>query len=162
MNEKEIEWTVADNGCWNCISHSPDTNGYPQITRDGKKWKMSRWVVQEQLGISIKSGIVVRHICNNPQCINAEHLTLGTVQDNCIDRLRRRPKITSLPPTRHRISPLRGGNHPSARLTDAQAAEVRALREQGKSYGQIACRFGVPRMLVYNVVRGLTYKPSSG
>ena len=43
----------------------------------------------------IPPGMVVRHICDQPQCVNPFHLTVGTHQQNMTDRHNRpRPKKT--------------------------------------------------------------------
>ena len=33
-NSKKIRYIIKDTGCWICISHSKDTNGYPIIRRN--------------------------------------------------------------------------------------------------------------------------------
>jgi hypothetical protein len=48
---------------------------------------MHRFIYQECFG-EIPQGMVVRHLCNNPSCINPEHLKIGTHYDNVQDRVR--------------------------------------------------------------------------
>lgn len=43
-----------------------------------------RWVYQEAYG-KVEKDMVVMHICDNPSCVNLEHLTLGTQRDNIRD-----------------------------------------------------------------------------
>jgi hypothetical protein len=35
----------------------------------------------------IPEGMIIRHLCNNPRCINPEHLAIGTHYDNVQDRV---------------------------------------------------------------------------
>jgi hypothetical protein len=37
------------------------------------------------LGLDDINGEVVRHECDNPPCVNPDHLTIGTQQDNLAD-----------------------------------------------------------------------------
>jgi hypothetical protein len=39
---------------------------------------------------SVPPGMVVRHTCDNPPCINPEHLLIGTKADNAADMVERR------------------------------------------------------------------------
>lgn len=61
------------------------------------------------------AGDVVRHDCDNPACINPEHLSIGTTQDNVDDKMRR---------GRHQCCA--GENNGRAKLTNAQSDEIRA------------------------------------
>jgi hypothetical protein len=87
MRETEIagEW-IGD--CFICTSHRPSTYGYPCVTRNGKWWKMSRFIYTQAYG-AIPPGLVVRHKCDNRACININHLELGTHWDNVQDKVAR-------------------------------------------------------------------------
>lgn len=94
-------------------------------------------------GVSWESikGLVVRHKCDNPRCINPNHLEIGTVYDNNQDRH-----------TRGRDAKcMRNGN---TRWTPEQVAEVRSL--QGLSVRKIAARTGIPKSTVQQILAGET------
>jgi hypothetical protein len=74
----------------NCIEST-----YAQLNKYGHRQKYCnkvkraiphhRLVWQEHYG-EIPKGLIVRHKCDNPKCINIEHLELGTRKDNAHDR----------------------------------------------------------------------------
>lgn len=78
-------YDVDANGCWNCTSHRFDKDGYPVTRSNGKSLSASRHVYQELNG-ELPTEIVVRHTCDNPRCINPDHLITGTQADNIKDR----------------------------------------------------------------------------
>lgn len=84
---KPIEYRVLENGCWYCTSHSyRKEDGRLTIAIKGKKDYLYRFVYREFKG-DIPDGLVVRHMCNNPYCLNPNHLEIGTHQDNVNDKV---------------------------------------------------------------------------
>ena len=82
---KPITWKELENGCWECTSHGKVGRGYAQIKPYGEKRTLVTRYLYEQLFGEIPDGMVVMHKCDNPKCINPEHLKLGTYADNVED-----------------------------------------------------------------------------
>lgn len=62
------------------------SHGYGRITVEGRRVYEHRWV-WEQVHGPIPEGMVVMHTCDNPPCVNIEHLRLGTHADNQHDKM---------------------------------------------------------------------------
>lgn len=62
--------------------------GYGQLTIEGRTENSHRIAYKIWKGL-IPNGLVVRHLCRNRDCVNPEHLELGTYSDNNgIDKVR--------------------------------------------------------------------------
>lgn len=72
-------------GCWYWLGYLNIKNGYGHIGVDGKVRMAHR------VSYSIKypnvniEGFLLCHTCDNKQCVNPDHLFVGTIQDNIRD-----------------------------------------------------------------------------
>lgn len=84
---------------------------------------------------SFDPALMVLHRCDNPPCVNPDHLFLGTQRDNIHDAIKK---------GRHSCPPS-GEAHHSAKINRAIAAEI---RQSPLSLGKAAICFGVSKKLV--------------
>lgn len=79
----------------------------------------------------IPEGLYVRHSCDNPACVNPEHLLLGTQKDNMKDMI-----------NRNRQS--KGSKRFCAKLNEQQVIEIRNLYATGNyTYADLAKMYGL-------------------
>jgi hypothetical protein len=91
--ERAAARTIAmPSGCWEC-DLGLDTAGYPQVRlepepgqRSGRLVRVGILVHSEHHG-PIPDGEVLRHLCHNRRCVRPEHLTCGSHQQNCDDKM---------------------------------------------------------------------------
>jgi hypothetical protein len=130
---------------------------------DGK-WRWAPRLAFEYAIGPVPLGHDVCHKCDNPPCVNPDHLFAGTRAENNADmvakgRARRvHGRFTgkrgpgSVPPYR------RGEAHPGARLTEDAVRRIRAMHESGSAQRAIARQIGVSATAVRDVVSGRTWR----
>lgn len=87
---KHIQFTET---CW--IWDTQQKHGYGQLRAFGKLYRAHRFSYELHFG-PIPEGLFVCHKCDNPPCVNPDHLFLGTAKDNIQDMIAkgRRPDIS--------------------------------------------------------------------
>lgn len=73
--------------CWE-YGGGTSAGGYGQIHWRGKSWRAHRVAYTLAKG-DIPSGLDVLHGCDNPPCVNPDHLRVGTDSDNIRDSFER-------------------------------------------------------------------------
>ena len=71
-------------GCWNWVGATSHF-GYGKICHKGRYLAAHRVAAHLWMGFDLKDSRCVLHRCDNPPCINPDHLFLGTKKDNTRD-----------------------------------------------------------------------------
>lgn len=141
--------SVERNGCLEWTG-GRDADGYGHISvgsgTEKRKVRTHRLAWELAVGASVPVGMSVLHRCDNPACIKADHLFVGTNADNVADMVRK---------GRGRASP--GELHGAAKLTVEAVREIRAAPRENGSGRRLASKFGVSPATVTNVRKGLVW-----
>ncbi len=146
-------WRHVDKGpdCWEWQGALNEW-GYG-ITRSDNRTQLAHRVAWEAANGTIPDGLLVCHHCDNPKCVNAQHLFLGTDKDNTQDMVRKGRQWMQVAnaTTRGRA------RHMAAKLTEANVLEIRELVQWGANIDALAGRFGVHHQSIRNIVHRTTW-----
>ena len=122
--------------CWNWQG-SKDKDGYGKFCHDGKHLRAHRasYEIHKE---PIPKGMMVCHTCDNPSCVNPEHLFLGDSKLNMVDMVHKN----------------RG---PLQKLTTTDVLKVRKLLDEGLGTEYIAVMYGVHVNTIRRIRNGLRW-----
>lgn len=145
LNTEADFWRHVErgDGCW--VWHGGrNARGYGRISFDRKSRLAHRlaWVFTNG---PILDGLCVCHHCDNPCCVNPEHLFLGTQADNSADMARK---------GRGRSRPPRGSANHMAKLVESDVIEIRRLLALGIAQTWIGPVYGVTNCAVSLIASG--------
>lgn len=109
---------VKNNGCWEWTG-SYFENGRPRTgIKNCGQTKVSRLSYQEFV-CKFNQDLFVCHTCDNPKCVNPNHLFLGTAQDNADDMV-------------NKCRSLKGEKHHKTKLKTANVVYIRNSKRKKK------------------------------
>lgn len=124
-----------------------DRCGYGNTGRQpGGRSRLAHRVAWEEIHGSVPAGMCVCHACDVRDCINVEHLFLGTHADNMADRDAK---------GRGSIPDSRGSKHGRAKLNEN---DVRAIRTDSRFNSTIAREYGITRGAVSHIKNRTRWK----
>lgn len=97
----------------------------------------------------IPDGLDVRHRCDRPSCVRADHLEIGDRKANMHDAVER-----------DRIA--HGEDHHASVLTAQRAIDICRAHDAGATLAALAAEYGVSMTAVYAVIRGQTWSRATG
>ena len=143
MNEESRYWRNVEkrDGCW-LWKGNTNADGYGRFCIQRKHIYAHRFAWEITYGL-IPEGMFVCHKCDNPTCVNPDHLFLGTAADNNRDMLHK---------GRGGFGTLLGEHNGNSKLTETRVAEMRELHKSGLSVRKLAALFGIGHSQVHNIV----------
>lgn len=143
INRFNSKIKVITSGCheWTDNKHK----GYGRFTIGKKSYRAHRvsWIIKYG---EIKDKSVIMHTCDNPSCVNIEHLKIGTQLENIIDR-----NYKNRQASKEKIF--------KSKLNIHEIKEIREMYINTKlSQRKIAKKYNVSHTAIGNIVRNLTWK----
>jgi hypothetical protein len=135
-----LPWFVKEEcGCWR-FTGAISGNGYGCIRYLGKGYGAHVIAYRAYKG-PVPKGRWVLHTCNNPWCVNPDHLYAGTAQDNINDQI------------------AGGTKSYGSVLKEDEVRDIKRLLAEGRhSQYEIADRFGVSRSAILHIKLGNSWR----
>lgn len=139
----------VEGDCWIWTGAKRNYKGYGTIALPGRgngsitthrfAWKLAFGDIPE--------GLHVLHKCDNPSCVNPEHLFLGTNNDNVQDKCKK-----------GRLNHVKGEKSGVSKLTEKDILLIKQLRKDGLLHREIAEKLNITKGNVGFILRGETWK----
>ena len=132
-----------ENDCW-IWNGSKHRQGYGHIRYNGKTALAHRvsWMIYNG---GISEGIKVCHYCDEPSCVNPEHLFLGTQLDNVEDCIKKGRFTRNIPKTRR------------IKLNWEQVHQIKTLHGEGMKRKELEKKFNVSQTCIAKILTGVSW-----
>ena len=152
---EECFWSRVDrcgpNECWPWLG-SKREDGYGRFQIGPKRVRANRYSLELALKRQLGDGLMALHRCDNPPCVNPAHLYEGTFFDNEHDAVARGRAKFPTPPDNS------GEHNGCAKLTPALVRQIRARRDAGLRWREIAAEVGMSMSATYEAGIGKRWK----
>jgi hypothetical protein len=125
----------------NCIEWigAKQLKGYGRFNPNGKAMGAHRFSYEHYIG-SIPFGMHILHRCDNPSCVNHEHLFLGTNLENVRDMMSKKRN-------RHK----KGEDCTHSKLKNIQVIEIKNLLSKGFGANEISKNLNIKRHYIESI-----------
>lgn len=122
--------------CYECTSHARNKDGY--VKGIGRNMLMHRFLFNEVHGFFPE---VVMHLCDNPACININHLKAGDCIENNLDKKNKG----------NAIGINSGESNHFSKLTEDQVRKIRRDIASGKTVKEVGIKFNITPQAVSKI-----------
>jgi hypothetical protein len=125
-----------------------DTDGYGVFNIKERQLKAHRvaWMIKNG---PIPEGLCILHETDDPECVDTNYLSLGTIADNNMDKKVKKRGII-------------GERNGMVTLSEDQVIQVINLRKSGLTYEKIASEIGISLSGVHHICSGYTWSHLTG
>ena len=128
--------------CW-IWQGTTDKDGYGKFSSDWLRAHRFSWELHNNK--KIPKGMFVLHSCDNPPCVNPEHLSLGTHKDNMRDAKRKGRKY---------VKDFIGSDNNNAKLKEKQVKKIKNMIKNKIKDAEIAKEYNVTPGCIATIRRG--------
>jgi len=145
----------SEESCWEWVGAGAKTkHGYGRIRVDGQMRQVNHVAWELVHGEPVPVGMVMRHSCDNPLCVNPKHLLAGTRSDSVANAIAK-GSLKLKPPKGRKFS---DEFNPSRKLTQSEVDEIRSRYKGGDVYQrELAEEYGVTRANISSIIREKTW-----
>lgn len=144
--DRLFEGAQTDTNCCLIFGGYKNEEGYGSLHKDGNLVKPHREVWALENG-EIPPKMCVCHTCDNPSCINIEHLFLGTHRENMEDKARK-----------GRVTNAIGSKNPAAKLKEEDIPVIRSAIKEGETCYSIGRRYKVSGEAILHIKHNRKWK----
>lgn len=163
FNEKRFQWSKASkqeklerlrsifddkvtktDSCW-FWTGTKDPDGYGMIHYGkNKQLKAHRasWLIHRG---DFDLTLIVCHSCDNPSCVNPDHLFLGTVQTNTLDKVKKNRQT-------------KGSTNFGSKLTEESVLKIKELLSLGVTGSRIAKDYKISTSVISSIKQNKSWK----
>jgi hypothetical protein len=130
------------NGCWTVLNRKPNKDG--NIDIHGKNSHIFAHRLSYILcNGEIKDNKIIRHTCDNPSCVNPEHLLSGTHKDNVMDRVERGRSAI-------------GERHGRSKLKRTEVRDI--FKDNISTHTHLSHKYGVNTKVIRDIKNKITWR----
>lgn len=149
--ERFWRYVEKTDSCWIWTGSSRTKKGYGMLQKiggsKGKGMTAHRLSYQIHKG-EIPESMVVMHSCDNPSCVNPDHLSVGTQSQNILEAIAKGRKFVP------KLPHFKGVDHFAAKFTEQ---DIRDIRSQGMNDTGLAKKYGVAASTIRRIRIGQSW-----
>lgn len=143
MKERFEQKFIKTEKCW-IWQAAKNTKGYGKFCTKRSVWEYAHRISYMLYKGDFDQKLCICHKCDNPSCVNPEHLFSGTYSDNNKDAFDK---------GRHLNPVMYGDKNPGSKLTEKQVKEIKKRLTKGERPKHFHQEYGVHWATIYSRVR---------
>ena len=137
----EAQTVVNENGCHEFTGYKNEC-GYGRIHKDKKLVFVHREVYEKVHGY-IPKGMVIMHSCDNPACINPNHLSANYQSENIKDMIEKGRSVNKF-----------GSKHGMSKINETDVINIKKRLSEGDTCVAISKDYSVSEGTIRNIKKG--------